>query len=373
MKNGRELYNERLERYMKAVSLQKTDRTPIMISADSFCAKHMGVKLSDFVSDLELSCQTIFDSMGLLGEIDGNGATFANPTMFSFGLLSKVKLPGKELPDNTLWQVIEQENLKVEDYDTIINKGWQAFLQDFLENRLKLDFNVLKEVMDFTPIAAKKFQDAGYIAPSSAFMGNVTEHLSFGRSLPKFIRDLYKIPDKVEAALDVMQEENLAQLRKQIREAKRNNSQPPILFGGSARGASEFFTPKLWERFIWRYMKEVADVGIEEGFKVSFHADSNWTRDLEYFTEFPKGSCIFESDGVTDKEEFLKILGGRMCFKGDVPAGMLALSTPDEVYNYCIKLIKDFGPGLILSSGCTIPYNAKVENVKAMVSAATGK
>ena len=37
-------------------------------------------------------------------------------------------------------------------------------------------------------------------------------------------------------------------------------------------------------------------------------------------------------------------------------------------------LINEIGPsGFILSSGCDIPFNAKPENVKAMISAATGK
>jgi uroporphyrinogen-III decarboxylase len=43
------------------------------------------------------------------------------------------------------------------------------------------------------------------------------------------------------------------------------------------------------------------------------------------------------------------------------------------VYDYASKLVKDMGDGFILASGCSIPPNAKVENVKAMISAATGR
>jgi len=61
-----------------------------------------------------------------------------------------------------------------------------------------------------------------------------------------------------------------------------------------------------------------------------------------------------------------ELIGG-----GDVPASMFAFGTPDEVYNYCRKLIQEIGPdGFILQSGCDIPTNAKLENVQAMVSAA---
>jgi len=56
---------------------------------------------------------------------------------------------------------------------------------------------------------------------------------------------------------------------------------------------------------------------------------------------------------------------------GDVPAAMLYLDKPESVYAYCTKLIRELGPkGFILQSGCDIPANAKLENVKAMVAAA---
>ena len=62
---------------------------------------------------------------------------------------------------------------------------------------------------------------------------------------------------------------------------------------------------------------------------------------------------------------------GHACIMGDVPASMFAFGTPDEVYNYCKKLIREIGPdGFILQSACDIPTNAKLENVQAMVSAA---
>jgi uroporphyrinogen-III decarboxylase len=50
---------------------------------------------------------------------------------------------------------------------------------------------------------------------------------------------------------------------------------------------------------------------------------------------------------------------------------MLAYGSANDVYDYCTKLIRDVGPktGLILSSGCDCPLNAKDENVDAMIQA----
>ncbi|WP_245692730.1 uroporphyrinogen decarboxylase family protein [Sporomusa acidovorans] len=82
---------------------------------------------------------------------------------------------------------------------------------------------------------------------------------------------------------------------------------------------------------------------------------------------------MIETDGATNIYKIKEILGDRMCIKGDVPAALFTLGTPEDVYHYCTKLIKDMGTGFILASGCAVPVNAKVENVKAMIAAANGK
>ena len=64
---------------------------------------------------------------------------------------------------------------------------------------------------------------------------------------------------------------------------------------------------------------------------------------------------------------------GHLCISGDVPAALLKLGTPQEVSTYCKKLIDIVGDGggFILSSGCSVPLDARLENVKALVD--TGK
>ena len=47
-------------------------------------------------------------------------------------------------------------------------------------------------------------------------------------------------------------------------------------------------------------------------------------------------------------------------------------AAPEEVESYCKKLIDVVGEGggFILSSGCTVPVDCKIENLKAMVDTA---
>ncbi len=63
-----------------------------------------------------------------------------------------------------------------------------------------------------------------------------------------------------------------------------------------------------------------------------------------------------------------RVLGGHMCIMGDVPATLLAFGSKDEVRQYCQRLIREVGGdgGFILGSGCSIPFNARPENVVAM-------
>jgi uroporphyrinogen-III decarboxylase len=80
---------------------------------------------------------------------------------------------------------------------------------------------------------------------------------------------------------------------------------------GGWRTAPFMLSPDMWQRFVWPYFKQVVCEVVDAGLIALLHLDSDWTREL--------------------------------------------------------------GPaGFTLQSGCDIPTNAKLENVQAMVAAATG-
>jgi uroporphyrinogen-III decarboxylase len=190
-----------------------------------------------------------------------------------------------------------------------------------------------------------------------------------GRSLVQFVHDLFTIPDKVEAVMDLM----IPNISGPAIEMTKAVGCPGIWVGGW-RSNSATLSPKLWDRFVWPYYRQLAEEVIDAGLIAILHLDGEWTRDLQRFRELPQGKCIFAPDGMTDIFKAKEILGDHMCIMGDVPAAKLSMGTPDEVYEYCMTLIKNLGPeGFILHSGCDIPANAKLENVQAMIAAATGK
>lgn len=362
------IFNERLNRIKNAVALQKVDRTPVVILNDMFATTHMGVKVSDFCADVALANRTMVDSAVELG-VDGLQFPVFDPKLLCMIWLSKLKTPGIELPENELWQIQEAELMKIEDYDVILDKGWNYFHFDFMKNRLDNLMEKLAPTFQYTPKAIQYSVDSGIVPVSGGFIMTPFEYICGGRSMTKFLRDLYKMPDKIQAVFDVALIDIMENAKQQLLANK-----PLGIWTGGWRAASEFLSPKLWQRFEWPYLKKIANLAIELGVTPIFHLDSNWERDLEFFQEMPKGKCLMYPDGATNIFKIKEVLGDRMCINGDVPPSLLALGTPDDVYNYSMKLIKEIGPtGFILGQGCDIPMNAKVENVKAMVAAATGK
>ncbi|OAA91036.1 uroporphyrinogen decarboxylase family protein [Clostridium coskatii] len=369
MNTVKELYNERLSRIKKAIKLEKTDRTPVIPFGDSFFAKATGVKLSDFALDLDISNKVILDGSKQIGNVDAVPCAFAPAPLMGSIFFSNLKLPGRELIDDMLWQIDERQIMTTDDYDTILSKGFEDFKKDYFAARINVDSSVFCEIVTNGPKWNKNMRDEGYPIYNNVTISHPIDYLSGGRTLSKFMMDMRRMPEKIQAVMDIIADANI----KEMKQAIKKTVDPISVFIAMGRGCPDFYSTELWEKFIWKYLKKITDAIIETGVTANFHADANWERGLDYFKDFPKGTCVFETDGTTDIYKIKKKLGGSICIKGDVQAAKLVLGTPDEVYNYSTQLIKDMGNGFILSSGCSIPPNAKVENVKAMVSAAAGK
>jgi hypothetical protein len=370
MKTGLELFQERTKRIRTAVALEKPDRTPVVIGSDSFAALHMGFTLGEFIKDIDRSSEIMLNSLLELGEgVDASLQTAALAIAGGPAFLSKNKLPGRELGENDLWQIDEVGLMTVEDYDVIINKGWNAFVADFLQTRIPdaaADLKVV-ESANFNKYATN-FMNAGVVPIAGGGVMLPFDLISCGRGMANFMRDLFKRPDKVQAALEAAMPDILAAAKPALA------AKPLAMMVGAPRSAGTFLSPKIWQRFVWPYFKQAVQFIVDHGSLVYMHLDADWGRDLEFFRELPAKKCIFHSDNATDIFKIKQVLGDHMCIMGDVSPAMLTIGTPDDVYKYSTRLINEIGPaGFILAEACFVPANAKLENVKAMIAAATGK
>ena len=102
---------------------------------------------------------------------------------------------------------------------------------------------------------------------------------------------------------------------------------------------------------------------------------ANATRGAQFVVErgmvpwFDNAYIHFELDGATDIQAAYDILCGHHSIRGDVPATMFAFGRADEVNEYCEKLVTmGMKGGFMLSSGCEVPTNVKVDNLKALIN-----
>ena len=364
-----ELYNRRLTRILETVALKKPDRTPVVLEYAGFAAHVTRTSMAEFLR----SPRTNLDTMIQAFHIVGGGDAINYGSFWPYGLchafMSKVRVPGVDLPENEMWQVVETELMDRDSYDRILDLGWPSFFKEIMQERILNDVPpaYLPPERESVNVRAEwRFQ--GIPVLSGGDVTTPIELLCGARSLPKFAIDLIEIPDKVAAVMDIVLP-NLA--NKAVRRA--NKLGYPLVWIGGWRSAPCLISPAMWNRFVWPYLRQLVYEVTDAGLIALLHLDSDWTRELERFRELPRGKCLMALDGDTDIFKAKEVLGDHMCLMGDVPASMLFYQSSADVYNYCCKLIRELGPaGFILQSGCDIPTNAKLENVQAMVAAAVG-
>ena len=364
------LLKERKTRIFKAVSLEKPDRVPVVLEYAGFAAFVTDTPMAEFVSTPEAATRTMIEAYKRVGDGDAINYGSFSPYALSLSFGAKLAVPGVNLPPNEMWQVLESELMTREDYDRILDVGWKSFFDQFLSEFIfnGVDPNLLPENQKKIDVL-KLWADQAVPVLSGGDITTPFELLCGGRSLEKFFMDLIQIPDKVEMVMDevvpLLAKESVKQIFKQGY---------PIAWVGGWRTAPSMISPDMWNRFVWPYFRRLVNEVIDAGLIPLLHLDSNWERELGRFREFPKGKAIVALDGDTNIFRAKEIIGDHLCIMGDVSASLFAFDSPDKVYDYSRKLIRELGPeGFILQSGCDIPANAKLENVQAMVAAATGK
>jgi uroporphyrinogen-III decarboxylase len=135
------------------------------------------------------------------------------------------------------------------------------------------------------------------------------------------------------------------------------------------KGADGWMSQKQFDTFYWPSLKKVMNAFINEGLIQSIFAEGSFNTRLEYIDEFPKGTVTWYFDR-TDMSRAKKILGKKCCLQGNVPSSMIVTGSPQEVKEYCRKLIEECGKGggFILASG-SVADNPKLENLQAMMAA----
>ena len=367
-------YQERLTRIRKAIACEPVDQIPVIFQGEAFAPRYVGMTLAQYVNDPYAPQDTPIAAMERLGNVDGiNSVMIMGKASAGLMGLQRRKMPGRELPEDSIWQAIETEVMTADDYDIVIEKGWNAFVAEATPRVMsKAEISASRE--NFAWVAAhsdqelQKFRNHGFAIISGAGPGPWVpmELFAGARSLPKLVMDFHRIPDKVIAASDRV----MADMRQALSVPVSMKESRLGTWVGGWRGAPSFLSPRLFDRFFWPYFRTLVELTVERGLIAVLHLDQKWDRELPRLLELPSRKCLLNPDGMTDLRLFRKIVGDRMAVMGDIPSPLLSLGTPEDIDKYVRDLVHDIGPtGLLLAPGCDAPFNTKPENMEAFVAA----
>jgi uroporphyrinogen-III decarboxylase len=172
--------------------------------------------------------------------------------------------------------------------------------------------------------------------------------------------DMFRQPDKlIEAA-----EKLLPMMLRLGLTAKARGV--PRVFIPLHKGLDGFMSLDQFKNFYWPTLKKLIEGLIKEDCTPNVFWEGDVQSRLEIIGDIPIGKAIYTFER-TDMFKAKEVLGDVVCLKGNVPLSMLATGTPEDVKDYCKKLIDVVGKGggFIMDSS-TVLDDAKPENVKAM-------
>ncbi|MFZ5646583.1 MAG: uroporphyrinogen decarboxylase family protein [Bacillota bacterium] len=377
----KKLYEERLGRYQAAIALEKTDRMPIATGSNYFAEVYSGNTNQETIYDSEKWLQGEVAFIRDFPEVDvlRNNRIWA-PLFDAVGCKT-YKLPGRELPSRTQFQFVEEEYMKADEYDVLINNPVEFMMDRFLPRALgdmaepgsiRSRMAFLKGGMAHMTMVQIMRNRSIYLQEkmgmpqpmTGAFVAPFDVLADVLRGLRGILLDIYRQPDKVIEACDVIVHEIANFALSTADPLKRY----PI-FVPTHKAC--FMSPKQFETFYWPSFKKTMEILIDAGYTIRAYLEGDWGHHWHHMLELPKGKVLCDIDNQGDIFKAKEVLGNHQCVAGGIPDSLFILGTPQEmrerVKMLCEKLGKD--GGFIINGGCNIPYDTKPENYRAMIDA----
>ncbi len=377
----RKLFEKRLGRYQAAIALEPVDRIPIGAGSNYFAEVYSGNTMQQTIYDPQKWLEAEETFARDFPEVDIlRDNRIYGPLYDAIGCKT-YKLPGRELPADIQFQFVEEEYMKPEDYDKLIENPMRFMLECFLPK-------ILGEFADpCTPRSHIAFLKAGM---AQMMMGQVMRNRGvvleekYGlpqpmagfflapydiiadamRGLNGIMMDMFRRPDKLKAACDVLVD-HVCHLALSIADPLKRY---PIFV---PTHKAMFLSPGQFDEFYWPSFKKTMEILIEAGHTIRAYLEGDWSQHLHRLLELPRGKILFDIDTQGDIFKAKAILGGHSCIAGGVQDSALILGTPEQVRKHVKELCETVGKGggYIVSAGCNFPYSTKPENFRAMVDA----
>lgn len=401
-KKPEELFKERAKRVEDAIQLKVPDRVPLVITLGYFPAKYGGITCEDAFYDHNRWRKALKATILGLEPDMYLGASVISGRVFEALECRQIRWPGHGVPATHTHQFVEGEYMKSDEYDAFLKDpsdyavrtympriygalgplealpplrsmlfgyGQAALTAEIarpefasaLQSLSRAGYEALKwrsGLGSFDEEMARLGFPSGRGASAHAPFDIISDHL---RGMRGTMLDMYRHPDKLLEACETLLP---MMIERAISGVKRSGN--PRVFMPLHRGSEGFMSLKQFETFYWPTLKRLIWALADEGLTPCPHFEGDYTSRLEYLLELPRGKVEGQFD-QTDMVRAKQVLGNHLCIRGNVPSSILQVSTPQEVRDYCKRLIDVVGKGggFIMSPGSSID-EAKPENIKAM-------
>jgi hypothetical protein len=397
-KTPEQLYEERVKRVEDAIQLKIPDRVPVIFSVGYFPAKYTGITCADAFYNpgkwKEAAKKTVIDfepDTCLATGPDSGGALEALD-------FKQMVWPGHGTSLHHTHQFVEGEYMKADEYEAFLEDPTGFIIRNYLPRTCgNLEsFQRLPHlsILLFSPTAllgmpgfkkaieslSKARQE---VLKRNAEIGSLGEELK-QLGFPTFSQAATFTPfDVVSDRLRGMRGSMLDMFRQPERLIKACEKLLPILLGMAVatakvsgnprvfiplhRGAEGFMSLKQFETFYWPTLKGLLLGLIDAGLTPCPFFEGDYTSRLKYLLELPRGKALGYFD-TSDIIRVKEILGNHLCIMGNVPCSLLQTGSPQNVKDYCKKLIDVVGKGggFIMAPRSAID-EVKPENLKAMI------
>jgi len=401
-------YKARIDRLIKAVSLEQPDRVPVSLAAGWWPAVRAGLTPYEAMNGPVRAAQAWVD-FNLEFQLDAMVSPLLYTTPASVFETIDYKLyswPGHGVAKDASYQYNEKEWMLPEEYDHLISDPTDYMIRTYLPRTVGAfaGFGKLSTFFDFielpfvtghvrgwgTPEMAdglRRLADAAQMVGewAEATFPRIAELISLGfpaywggsakapfdilgdslRGTRQIAMDLFRYPDKVLAACD-----RLTQVALDFVLRRPAGPATPVIFMPLHKGADGFMSDKQFQTYYWPSLRAVLMGLIEEGMIPFLFAEGRYNSRLETIMDLPKGKTVWLFD-QTDMAKAKATIGTVACIQGNVPLSLLYTGTAEATAEYVRELIgvAGTGGGFVLDVGA-VADGGKDENLRAMLQAA---
>lgn len=391
---------QRIARVDAAVALREGDRVPMAPKIGMAYAQTAGIDRYEALNDARLLRPGVEKFLQTYPcDLFWAGSGYPIPMMETLGTTA-IRWPGATcgVPLNQGFQIVDGTYMEEDEYDEFLRDPSHFCMTKVFPRKhkklaglAKLNFHEVVEFGHYASMAA--FADpevrqalltlmfAGEQAvewqrnsallretalacqtPLGALAGQNAPYDMLADNIRGFLNvpmDLYEIPEKVTAAIDIMTEYALQNVRRLKNTGSRYCFMP--LHGGT----DDFMSLEDYRTFYWPSLRRVIEEIINCGMIPYVFCEGRYDTRLEVLREVPRGKVIYMFEQV-DIARAKAVLGDTACICGNLPTSLLLYGKPHEVVDETRRLLDECAPGGGFLMDCSIVLDHyKEENLEA--------